>query len=215
MEAVDDNQRVADLVTIVVWGGLVNLQANFTSTLLDILNEPGLQNTILTSLKSASSSNLNTFSSSNPQWKVLRSAMFESIRLSGPITGPARILLSSVPLASDPSLTLPKGKVATLSAYYTHRQASNWGATAASYDSSRFIQQDPPIGEPSFVTWGLKGPHSCPGRWFAQEAICLMVKSVLEGYEFRMERVVKEEEKYVYTAGNVGRTAVGGTVVRR
>ena len=42
-----------------------------------------------------------------------------------------------------------------------------------------------------------------------------MVKSVLEGYEFRMERVVKEEEKYVYTAGNVGRTIVGGTVVRR
>jgi cytochrome P450 len=215
MEAVDDNQRVADLVAIVVWGGLVNLQANFTSTLLDILNEPGLQNTILSSLKSASPSNLNTFSSSNPQWKVLRSAMFESIRLSGPITGPARILLSSVPLASDPSLTLPKGKVATLSAYYTHRQPSNWGPTAASYDSSRFVQQDPPIGEPSFVTWGLKGPHSCPGRWFAQEAICLMVKGVLESYEFRIERVVAEEEKYVYTAGNVGRTVVGGMVVRR
>jgi hypothetical protein len=30
-----------------------------------------------------------------------------------------------------------------------------------------------------------------------------------------MERVVAEEDKYVYTAGNVGRTVVGGTVVRR
>jgi peroxidase len=215
IEVVDDDSRISDIVALVVWGGLINLQSTFTATLLDIRNEPGLQNTVLSSLAGASSKNLNTFGPSSPPWKALRSAMFESIRLSGPITGPAHTIEADVRFASDPSLTLPKGKIATLSAYYTYRQNSEWGPTAKSYDSKRFYDQEPPIGQPNYVTWGLIGPHTCPGRWFAQEAICLMVQAVLKEYEFRMENQLADDEKYLYTAGNVDRVRVGETVLRR
>ena len=141
--------------------------------------------------------------------------MFESIRLCGPITGPARICVTDISLPSDPSLRLPKNEVATLSAYYTHRQPSAWGPSASTYNAERFAKADPPIGEPNFVTWGLKGPHTCPGRWFAQAMIQIMVKVLLEQYEFEAEKLLGDEEKYFYIAGNVERTKVGIKVSKR
>ena len=234
MDVIDNNDRVAgerslppasistlltlcatDIVAIVVWAGLINLQSTFTSTILDIINQPGLQDTILSSLSSATTNNLDAFASNSPEWGLLRSATFESIRLSGPIIGPARICLENVRLRSDPCLSLPKGQVATLSAYYIHRQPSSWGQDAARYNHERFLSGDPPIGEPSFVTWGLKGPHMCPGRWFALQTIQIMVKVLLETYEFKQDRVPSDEEKYSYSAGNVYRKQVGIAVRRR
>ena len=72
MDVIDNNDRVAgelslppasiftlltlcatDIVAIVVWAGLINLQATFTSTILDIINQPGLQDTVLSFLSSA------------------------------------------------------------------------------------------------------------------------------------------------------------------
>ena len=90
-----------------------------------------------------------------------------------------------------------------------------WGANAARYDARRFVKGDPGIGEPNFVTWGLKGPHTCPGRWFAVQTIMIMVKRMIEGYEFRQSSVMGDEEKYVYSAGNVARKEVGGVVKKR
>ncbi len=197
-----------------VWGGLVNLQSTFSSTILDIINQPGLQESILASLSASTNSSLDAFQPS-PEWSLLRSATFESIRLSGPITGPARICLETVALRSDPNLSLPKGQAATLSSYYTHRQTSAWGPDADRYNHQRFVKGDPPIGEPNFVTWGLKGPHTCPGRWFALQTIQIMVKVMLETYEFKQDRVLSDEEKYTYNAGNVVRTQVGIAVRRR
>ncbi|PNY19822.1 Uncharacterized protein TCAP_07465, partial [Tolypocladium capitatum] len=203
LEAVDNDQRAADLIAIIVWGGLVNLQSTFSSTLLDIINNPAGQSTLLPTLELATPSNLDTFSPSAPSpWSSLRSAMFESIRLSGPITGPARIVTEDVHLPSQPSFRIPKGKVATLSAYTTHRDTSVWGHDAAEYQPGRFLTSPLPIGEPEFVTWGLKGPHMCPGRWFAQETIQIMTKAVLEAYELEPERRLHDDEKYVYTSGN-------------
>jgi cytochrome P450 len=138
--------------------------------------------------------------------------MFESIRLSGPITGPARIVLEDVHLISQPSLRIPKGKVTTLSAYTIHRDTAVWGSDAAAYRPTRFMAKAPPIGEPEFVTWGLEGPHTCPGRWFAQSTIQIMTKTVLETYAFDPKRRLPDSQKYVYTAGNVGRVPVGMTV---
>ena len=232
MDVVDDNERVAgnlasqtrfrivancpnaDLVAIVVWGGLVNLQSTLSSTILDIINQPGLQETILSSLSAAKTINFDTFNRT-PEWSLLRSAMFESIRLCGPITGPARICMENVALRSDSSTVLPKGQAATLSAYYTHRQKYAWGKDADRYDYQRFLKVDPPIGEPNFITWGLKGPHTCPGRWFAQATIQIMVKVLLEEYEFKPDRVLDEDEKYMYSAGNVMRTKVRIAVRKR
>lgn len=213
IQAVDDDKRAADLIAIVVWGGLVNLQSTFSSTLLDIINDPTGQSSVVPTLTSATPSNLDTFSpgSASP-WSTLRSAMFESIRLSGPITGPARIILEDMHLPSQPSLRIPKGKVATLSAYTIHRDPEVWGSDAAAYRPTRFMTKAPPIGEPEFVTWGLEGPHTCPGRWFAQATIQIMTKTVLERYVFKPERRLADSQKYVYTAGNVGRVPVGMTV---
>ncbi|KAG8533893.1 uncharacterized protein KY384_001634 [Bacidia gigantensis] len=215
MDVVDNNDRVADIVAIVVWAGLTNLQATFSSTILDIINQPGLQDTVLSSLSNATLSNLDAFTRSSSEWQLLRSATFESIRLSGPTTGPARICTENVQLRSDPSLTLPKGQAATLSSYYTHRQNSTWGDDADRYKHTRFMEADPPVGEPRFVTWGLKGPHACPGRWFAVQTIQIMVKVLLETYEFKQEKVLRDEEKYLYKGGMVERAKVGVEVKRR
>jgi peroxidase len=199
-----------DLTAIVVWGGLTNLQSTFTSTILDIINEPGLQNEIVSSLHSAKTSNLDTFSSSSSQeWTRLRSAMFESIRLCSQVTGPARLCNETVPFVSQPELSIPKGKVATLSAYYTHRQPETWGTDARKYVSTRFLKADPPIGQPQYITWGLAGPHTCPGRWFGQAAIQLMVKVLLEEYEFEPDEMLDDEDKYIYSARNASRKQVG------
>ncbi|KAH6980144.1 heme peroxidase [Fusarium venenatum] len=217
LEEVDDDNRVADLIAIIVWGGLVNLQATFSSTLLDIINEPDGQSKLLPTLQCANVAELDTFRSWEIEspWNSLRSAMFESIRLSGPITGPARIVLEKVPLASQPSIKLPSRSVATLSAYSTHRDTAAWGEDAATYRPARFIQKAPPVGQPEFITWGLEGPHMCPGRWFGQATIMVMTNSVLETYNFKPERRLSDEEKYVYTAGNVGRVPVGMEVELR
>ncbi|KAK4221571.1 heme peroxidase [Podospora fimiseda] len=203
LEVVDDDNRAADLIAIVVWVGLVNLQATVSSTLLDIINDLTGQETISSSLSSATLANLDTFSHGPSEWSTLRSAMFESLRLCRPIIGPARIVaLDNVHLASQPELSIPKGEVATLSGYFIHRDKEVWGPEAEIYKPRRFKEKLPEIGEPEFVTWGLKGPHMCPGRWFAQETIQIMVKVVLDRYEFDPERRLKDSEKYVYSAGN-------------
>lgn len=206
-----------DLIAIIVWGGLVNLQATFSSTLLDIINDRLGQSTLLPSLRAATISDLDTFRpwAVESPWNQLRSAMFESIRLCGPITGPARKVLQKVSLPSQPSLKLPLGSVATLSAYSTHRDTAAWGNDAAVYHPDRFTQVEPPIGEPQFITWGLQGPHMCPGRWFAQTAILLMTRVALLEYEFDPERRLTDEEKYTYSAGNVMRVPVRMTVKQR
>lgn len=138
--------------------------------------------------------------------------MFESIRLSGPITGPARIVTEDVHLPSQPSLRIPKGAVATLTAYTTHRDTEVWGSDAAVYQPTRFMVKPPPIGEPEFVAWGLKGPHTCPGRWFAQSTIQIMTKTVLETYAFEPKKRLADSQKYVYAAGSVDWVPVGMTV---
>lgn len=205
---------VTDVAAIVVWGGLTNLQATFSSTLLDIINEPNLQDTMVESLKKATTQNLDAFAAT-PEWALLRSAMFESVRLSGSITGPARLVIEEIALASDPSYKIPSGQVATLSSYYTHRQKPVWGDDAALYNYRRFAKNDPPVGSVKYITWGLAGPHMCPGRWFAQSVIQIMTKNVLERFKFVPDRVLPDDEKYKYTGGSVLRTEVGVTVTKR
>ena len=79
-----------------------------------------------------------------------------------------------------------------------------------------FLEQDPDIGSPAWITWGLKGPHLCPGRWFTQEAICILVKALLERYTFEQETVViGDDEKYIYHAGVVTRKEVAVKVSHR
>ena len=177
-----------------VWLGLVNLQYSLAATILDIVNQPGLQSSIISSLTHATAENLNVFVRT-PEWEALRSSCLESIRLSGPILGPARLCNERIFLPSDPRLSIPKGQVATLSAYYTHRQTAAWGERAAAFDNTRFAEVDPPIGEPNFISWGLKGPHICPGRWFAVSAISIMAKVLLEEYEFEPEKLLADDEK--------------------
>jgi cytochrome P450 len=221
LDLIEDDDRASDLVVITVWIGLRNLQSTVTSTLLDINNTPYLAPKILSSLSTAVVSNLDTFtptSASHPSpWALLRSAMFESIRLCGTITGPARIVAAKhpLPLASNPAMHLPPGQIATLSSWYTHRQSFNY-ANATEYQYDRFVKQDPDIGSTSWITWGLKGPHTCPGRWFTQEAICILVKALLEEYTFDQEKLIEsDDEKYIYHAGVVTRKEVGGKVSRR
>ena len=151
------NFRQTDLIAITVWIGLRNLQITVTSTLLDIIKVPDLAPKIASSLSTASISNLNTFgpdASRKTPWPLLHSSMFESIRLCGPATGPARIISSPHPvaLASDPSVRLPPKQVATLSSYYSHRHAVNYGADAAVFRAARFVGHDPDIGSVRFIT---------------------------------------------------------------
>lgn len=133
-----------DLVVITVWIGLRNLQSTVASTLLDINNTPRLSSKILSSLSTAVVSNLDTFtptSASHPSpWALLRSAMFESIRLCGTITGPARIVAAKhpLPLTSNPAMHLPPSQIATLSSWYTHRQEFNY-PNATEYQHDRFV----------------------------------------------------------------------------
>jgi hypothetical protein len=115
--------------------------------------------------------------------------MFESIRLCGPITGPARIISSKHPVA-----------LATLRSYYTHRQCWAYGSDAASFNAQRFATADPDIGSTKFIT-GPEGSTYMSWRWFTQEAICVIVKALLLEYEFASEGVVADEEKYIYHAG--------------
>ncbi|KAI1159323.1 cytochrome P450 [Nemania serpens] len=208
---------ILDLIAIVVWGGLVNLQAVFSSTLLDIINRQTEQFEITETLASANISDLDTFRPWNEpsSWNRLRGDMFESIRLSGPVTGPSRIVLEEVPLASDSSLSLPKGSVAALSAYTTHRDKEIWGENAAIYEPDRFVSEGPPEGEPKFVSWGLKGPHMCPGRWFGQTMVLIMTKTVLQTYKFEPAERLDDDDKYVYSSGNATRVPVGMTVTLR
>lgn len=209
------------MVAITVWIGLRNLQITLTSTLLDMINEPGLLPKVASSLSGASIENLNSFgpeSSKDTSWSLLRSAMFESIRLCGPATGPARIISAThdLPLASDPSVRLPPKQVATLSSFLSHRLPVNWGSTAKEYHVDRFLGNDPDIGSTKFITWGLKGPHTCPGRWFAQQTICVMMKTLLDEYTFEAERTgLTDGDKYEYHAGVVTRKEVPVVVARR
>ena len=197
-----------------------------TSLVMDIISAPSeTRNMLVKDIASLDTASLSTFpGSSHPDptnpWTALRAAMFESIRLSGPITGPARICLEDLPLpSSSSSLTdrqiLPKSQVATLSSYYIHRSPSVYGADAAKWDPVRFLNSDPEIGSVKFVTWGLKGPHMCPGRWFAQECLLVMTKCLLGKYEIVPDRVMGDEEKYVYSAGSVTRKDVGVTIRAR
>jgi len=56
----------------------------------------------------------------------------------------------------------------------------------------------------------------CPGRWLAQEVICVLVRGILEEYEFVPEVMGRlDEEVYGYKAGEVIRREVGGVVYRR
>lgn len=126
------------------------------STVLDILNTPSLSSTILSSLKGATVENLNTFApttASKPSpWALLRSSMFESIRLAGTVTGPARTIVSRnpLPLVSNPNIHLPPGQIATLSSWYTHRQEFNYtDATTFKYD--RYVSL-PSITHPAKLT---------------------------------------------------------------
>ncbi|KAI0437232.1 heme peroxidase, partial [Xylaria telfairii] len=217
LTAVEDNSRASDLIAIVVWGGLVNLQTVFSSTLLDIINHQTEQSEVLGTLGSAKISNLDTFRpwEKPSPWNRLRGDMFESIRLSGPVTGPSRIALEEVPLASDKSLNLPKGSVAALSAYTTHRDKAIWGDSAAIYDPNRFVTEAPPEGEPKFVSWGLKGPHMCPGRWFGQTMVLIMTKTMLQTYTFEPDERLEDDRKYVYSSGTATRVPVSMKVALR
>ncbi|KAF5497051.1 Peroxidase [Colletotrichum siamense] len=225
LDIVDDDERAADLVTITVWFGLRNLQITLLSTLLDMIDVPGLADQINLSLSRptrgvrADLSTLNTFTRTDSSaWALLRAAMFESIRLCGPASGPARIISSphDLALASDPSVKLPPGQVATLSSFYSHRMPENYGPDAKQYNPQRFLTSGPDIGSKEFITWGLKGPHTCPGRWFTQEAICIMMKEVLERYKFEPARTgLDDDEKYEYHAGVVTRKEVPVTVYKR
>lgn len=213
--------KLLDLMALNVWFGLRNLQITLTSTLLDMINEPGLVPKVASSLSGATVENLNTFkldSSKDTSWALLRSAMFESIRLCGPAVGPARIISAQhdVALASDPSVRLPPRQVATLSSFLSHRLSVNWGPDAAEYRAERFLSHDPDVGSSKFITWGLKGPHTCPGRWMAQQAICVMVKALLDEYTFEAEKTgLGDNDKYEYHAGVVTRKEVPVIVSRR
>ncbi|CAK7237327.1 hypothetical protein SCUCBS95973_009922 [Sporothrix curviconia] len=272
LEAVDDDDLASNLVAISVWIGLRNLQVSVTSTLLDMINVPGLADRVADSLKSATLNTLDTFSfaplstangangassakgtngkasngksngSSNGSanghagslgipsipgsgggtagspWALLRSAVLESIRLCGTATGPARIIAATkpLPLRSDPTVRLPPGKVATLSTYYTHRQTSSFGPDAAQYRADRFVDSSPGIGSVRNISFGLQGPRICPGQWYVQEAICIMVQQLLAQYTFAPTRTgMGDADKYIYHAGVVTRNEVPVNVVRR
>ncbi|KJR82079.1 uncharacterized protein SPSK_02952 [Sporothrix schenckii 1099-18] len=243
LEAVDDDHLASNLVAISVWIGLRNLQVSVTSTLLDLINEPGLADQVAASVKDASLDTLDTFSfaakaanskangktngsasatsgggTSGAPWALLRSAVLESIRLCGTITGPARIIAATkaLPLRSDPAVRLPPGKVATLSTWYTHRQTASFGPDAAQYRADRFVDSSPAIGSVRNISFGLQGPRICPGQWYVQEAICIMVQHLLAGYTFTPSVTrLGDADKYIYHAGVVTRKEVPVTVTRK
>lgn len=186
-----------------------------------MINEPGLLPKLASSLAGASIESLDTIrpeSSENASWSLLRSAMFESMRLCGPASGLARIISAAydLPLASDPSVRLPSKQVATLSSFLSHRLSINWGSTAKEYRAGRFLGNDPDIGSTKFITLGLKGPHTCPGRWFTHQTTCVIMKTLLDEYIFEAERTgLTDEDKYEYHAGVVIRKEVPVIVARR
>ncbi|CCL99225.1 uncharacterized protein FIBRA_01240 [Fibroporia radiculosa] len=207
---VQDDEQASDMLGLLVWIGLTNLQASLTSTFFDIVNQSGLQGHVVRSLSDATLRNL-SMDRTEP-WKVLRGAVFESIRLSGPATGPARTALQPFQLPSEPGRYIPRGQAGSLSAYYRHRETSAWGEDAPFYKADRFIEQDPPIGSDRFVSFGPNTPHLCPGRWFALQSIQVMTKAILEEYDFAQDRVLSDDEKYRYSSGSVYRNPVGITV---
>ncbi|CAK7243975.1 MAG: hypothetical protein STHCBS139747_005509 [Sporothrix thermara] len=282
LEAVgaDDDALASRLVALHVWIGLRNLQVSVTSTLLDMINVPGLAERVADSLQDATLDTLDTFAfapapapagitngvksngtkanetkvngvnatngkasngkapngaangnrdggspgsgrgggTAGSPWALLRSAVLESIRLCGTATGPARIIAAAkpLPLRSDPAVHLPPGKVATLSAYYTNRQTSSFGPDAAQYRADRFVDSSPAIGSVRNISFGLQGPRICPGQWYVQEAICIMVQQLLAQYTFTPARTgLGDEDKYIYHAGVVTRNEVPVTVTRR
>lgn len=215
-------------MVIIVWGGLTNLQATFTSLVMDIINDPEARQSLTAGLASIDPNDLSVFdegSATNPTnpWTPLRAAMFESIRLSGPIVGPARLVLKDAVLPSSTVAgngaassnakpqKLPAKQVATLSAYYTHRDPAAY-PEADKWVPSRFQNSNPDIGSPTYISWGLKGPHMCPGRWFAQECILIMTKCLLGRYDIVPDRQLGDDEKYVYSGGSVARQDIGVTV---
>ncbi|EJD54239.1 cytochrome P450 [Auricularia subglabra TFB-10046 SS5] len=209
----DKDDDASDLVGFLVWAGLTNLHATLSSTVLDIINQPGLQERMRGALAGAT---LETLSQDRTaSWAVLRSAAFESLRLSGPATGPARNAVKDFALPTEPGKHIPAGQAVALSAYALHRQPRVWGPDAAVYRADRFAQTDPDIGSVDFISWGLKTSHICPGRWFALQSIQIMVCALLEAYEFEQDRVLRDEEKYRYSSGFVYRNPVGVTVRAR
>jgi cytochrome P450 len=140
--------------------------------------------------------------------------VFESIRLCGPVTGPARVVCENYTLPSERTLKVPKKQVVTLSSYYTHRQADVWGQDAARYVPDRFAKEDPPIGSERYITWGLQTPHLCPGLWFGLQVIEILVFRLFATYSIVPDKIVADTEKYKYSAGNVVWKDVGVTVKR-
>lgn len=123
--------------------------------------------------------------------------------------------MKGIALPSQPTLQLPEKQVVTLSAFHVHRQSTVWGPSAANYQFDRFAKQDPPIGSTKYITWGLKGPHMCPGRFFAQMTIQIMTKTILERYVFEQDLTVAEADKLVYTGGIVKWRDIAITARRR
>ncbi len=232
LQAVADDDRASNLVAISVWIGLRNLQVSVLSTLLDVINEPGLADRVAAALPAdvsvdaldtfAFGTNGGTDSPGGKPWALLRSAALESIRLCGTATGPARIInsdaaaVASLALRSDPRMHLPAGQVATLSPYYTHRQPASFGPDAAHYRADRFLDSSPALGTPRNIAFGLQGPRMCPGQWFVQAAICVMMRRLLAAYTFAPAITeMGDAEKYAYQAGLVRRNEVPVRVARR
>jgi len=194
----------------VTWVGLTNLQATFSSSAWDIINTTGLQQN-LDRGKKANPADLSILERQEP-WSAIRSAVFESIRLCGPVTGPARIVKENYSLPSELKLSVPKSQVITLSSYYRHRQQSVWGNDAASYNPQRFATEDPPIGTDRYITWGLKTPHICPGRWFGLEVIQILILRLFSTYTIVPDSTVPDANKYQYNGGSVRWKDIGVTV---
>jgi cytochrome P450 len=107
-------------------------------------------------------------------WPLLRSVLFETLRLYPPAPMFGREALVDDMVLGHP---IPAGGMVTISPWLIHRHRKLWDAPAA-FRPDRFIDQPHPWGHEAFIPFGA-GPRVCIGAGFALAEAQIILASLL------------------------------------
>ncbi|EJD49621.1 hypothetical protein AURDEDRAFT_182766 [Auricularia subglabra TFB-10046 SS5] len=208
LDAASEDNDVAQLIEGIVIGSLTNLADTLTNALYNVAEVDGLQNKVRAGQDVA---RIVPRAPSSSSWNLLRSVTLETLRLAGAVLGPARkvavkdfkiasVTVKDPKLGTKTTLQTPLDSVLVASPLITHYDKHNYDK-AHEFIPDRFTGKDAPIGTSKYLSFGLP-PHTCPGRFFAIEAVSIALNALVSRYEVHLVGQAGRE-RYKYTVGSV------------